>query len=219
MESCSSFWSLLIKLQEVSWLDWAKTLVDLLKGIAWPLAVFCLIWIFRKQIREKIPHLRNISPTSADFEMQPTSQATPGPFVAGPHRLSTVNDLVEKIQQELTPIIAESREPLLVRALAEARVLADFEFIFANIFKTQVDALRRLSEGSVSLEEAEKYFEDNVIPIRPELFAEWGFERWSAYLRSQGLVLLIDERVEITAKGNDFLQFVDSRKAGATLVN
>lgn len=130
------------------------------------------------------------------------------------HPLQTVTDLASAIGRELEEIASEHRQNRLIKALAEARTLADFEATFAVIFQTQIDALSELAERSYTTAEAQKYFEEFVAPVNPELYAEWGFDQWSQFLMSQKLVHGNGEKVEITQKGRDFLDFAINYKRG-----
>lgn len=41
-------------------IEWAKLLVDLLKGIAWPVALLSIFWIFRNELRPLMHRLKSI---------------------------------------------------------------------------------------------------------------------------------------------------------------
>jgi len=219
MQACANnFWEWFLS---ASWIEWAKTLVDLLKGVAWPATILLVVWLFRDEIKKQIPRLKEAGPTGFSFvdEGQPTTAPGPGQLTTADHPLETVNTLAVQISEELSAYVADQREPRLIRALAEARTLANFEFIFANIFRSQVMALQVLEEGPVTTEAAEEYFAKEVIPLNKELFEAWGFEKWSAYLVSQRLVHVEGGMVAITAKGRDFLEFVRQHKGGFVLAN
>ncbi|MGR9149485.1 hypothetical protein ACU8MT_08460 [Rhizobium leguminosarum] len=207
-------------MQGAAWLEWFKAIFDLLKGISWPLALFLVIWIFREPIRARIPFVIQLGPTGAVFQPgQQPDQGGANPLQTVSHPLPTVNDLATSIQEELLAFVPEQREQRLVRALAEARVMADFEFIFANIFQSQIDALSELASGPKAIAEAKEYFEETVRPMNKELYSRWDFEQWSAYLLSQKLVEVENGTVQITQKGIDFLDFVRRYKVGFHLSN
>lgn len=219
---CSSVSALWAALQTVAWLEWAKATFDLLKGVSWPLAIFGLFWLFRREIRERLPHLISAGPGGAVFE-PPQQQAPPAqPAVSldpPEHPLASVNELAKEIRRTVDITIAEKREPLLVQALADARIAANFEFIFSEIFQSQIDALRELKVRPKTISEAEQYFETEVIPRNKDLFEKWGFEKWALFLAAQRLVQVVEDKIEITQKGLDFLDFVKNQKAGFVRTN
>lgn len=215
MESfCSGFSGFWSGLQSVAWLEWVKTTFDLIKGVSWPLAVFGVVWLFRNQIRERIPDLISLGPSGAVLQppQQFGSPQLSSPLETATHALPSVNTLAQAVQEELEAFLPAQREPRLVRALAEARLFAEFEFIFGIIFNSQIEALKELSHGPKTTAEAEKFFEEEVRPISKELYDEWQFDKWSAFLIAQYLVQVDGGSVQITQKGRDFLDFVVRHK-------
>lgn len=215
METCTDFWGVVEGFGTVAWLEWAKVTFDLIKGIAWPFGLFCIVFLFREQLRARIPYIQQLGPTGATFgDPQPQGPLiSPAPLSID-HPLQTVADLAAAINRELEEIAAEHRQNRLVKALAEARTLAEFEAIFANIFQSQIDALSELSERPYTIAEAERYFAEFVTGRNPELYGEWGFDQWSEYLVSQRLVAAESGKIEITQKGRDFFEFATNYKRG-----
>lgn len=217
METCAGFWVFLngLALGSVEWLEWAKATFDLLKGIAWPAAIFWLVFLFRKQIRERIPHVIEVGPTRALFQQPPTQPIQSNASLEGtPERLPTVVELEKDVRARLEMIAPEYRESELVRAVAEGRLVANFEFIFASIFGSQIDFLNELKGGAKSQSECELYFTQQVVSKDEDFFSEIGFERWRSYLFSQELAVEEDGKMAITVKGVDFLFWVGAAKQG-----
>ncbi|WP_428428246.1 hypothetical protein [Pararhizobium sp.] len=214
------FWDFLAKTQNVFWLEWAKTIFDLLKGIAWPLVVFLLFFMFRAQLQERIKHLVSAGPTGAVFQpSQPSEPPTPSTLKTVRHPMSMVNENIELIQRQLLDIPENERTTRLISALAEAQIEAQFEFLFGSVFGSQIAALRVLARGMVTLDEAKKFFEEEVVPLNKTIYSEWGFDEWSRFLTSQQLAEINGDHVEITDRGRDFLLFVDVKKAGVPRYN
>lgn len=199
-------------------LEWAKVGADLLKAYAWPIAVFAIVYLFRKQIRALLPLTRKAGPGGLEFEPlpQPTDRKQDEGLqtVPPPHAMKTVNVLVGAIKEDLKKIDEKSRETALVASLAQARVEAAFEFIFGVIFQSQINALRELLSKSITLTEARKMYETIVVPSNPSLYTTIDFDHWSKFLIGQGLVKVEGDTFHITDAGRDFLLFVDTKKAG-----
>ncbi|MCJ8053899.1 hypothetical protein GB928_018745 [Shinella curvata] len=217
METCAGFWDFWagLNLSSVQWLEWAKAAFDLLKGIAWPAAIFWLVFLFRKQIRERIPHVIEVGPTRALFQQPQAQPIKANASIDGsPDRLATVVELEKDVKARLERIAPEYREVELVRAVAESRLVANFEYIFASIFASQIDFLLELTKSPRGEGDSELYFTQSVLSKDSEFFSEIGFERWRAYLLSQELAVLHEEKIEITDKGKDFLWWVERAKQG-----
>lgn len=222
----AAFWA---NWQAIAWLEWAKAIFDLLKGVAWPLAAFLVVWIFRKPLAKLIPQLRRAGPGGVEFD-PPTQPTSAPPIVSLRERsivvdttgleVSTAQDLEEKIRRDLQDVPDDERQNSLIRTLSFAMLAANFEFVFANIFQSQIDALRELARsGPKTMDEAENYFAERVLPVNREVFSEWGLERWSAYLRAQGLVNVAGGKISISQKGIDFLHWIDTFRSGFARFN
>lgn len=203
-------------LSNVNWLEWAKTIFDLLKGIAWPFSLLILVSMFAKEIRERIKDIVSVGPTGA--VLQTSSQSVrmkPSTGLTKPatHALATVQALISTIETQLSEIPEDEQIPKLISALAEAQTERNYEFVWGNIFGSQITALRRLKEaGSVSVEDAKRYYEEEVKKVHIAL-DDWPFEQWCEFLFVQQLVIKVESnRLALTDFGRDFLTFVDLRK-------
>ena len=213
---CSGFAGFWSGLQTVAWLEWAKTTFDLLKGIAWPFAAFGIVWIFRKQIRDRIPDLASFGPSGAVLNppQQRISSQQLATLEVASHPLATVNMVVDIVRADLADFTPEAKEPRLIRALAEARVLTNFESVFGVIFGSQIEALKLLLEGPIAFSDAEKRFEEEVSPIATGGQDSLSFEAWSRFLLFTYLVELNGDQFSITQKGRDFAEWVATTKSG-----
>lgn len=199
----------------VNWLEWVKALFDLAKGIAWPLAALIIVWIFKEEIRPRLAKITKASFTGVEFEGQPVeSQKLDQTITVKPHPMPSVNQLAQSIMLELAPYKEEEKIPALIQNLASARVEAIFEFIFGNIFQSQIDALRALSKTPISLEDGRRLYESRVIPLNPEIYPNFPFDNWLRFLEMNHLIKVEDDVAKITDLGRDFLNFIDTKKIG-----
>jgi hypothetical protein len=207
----------------IAWLEWAKVIFDLIKGVAWPLAAFLIVWIFRAQLRERIRDLISVGPTGAVLQApsQNASGTKPTADLSPPtHALRTAQRLITRIENELHMLPEEQRQRRLIESLAEARVERAFEWVFSLIFGSQILALRELTKSdSISLEDAERFFDETVKPLNPSLYSEAEFKDWARFLFDQQLIKSEGSRVSITEIGQDFLMFVGVQKPNVTRPN
>lgn len=202
-------------LMSVNWMEWAKTIIDLLKGTAWPLSVVFIVWIFRREIRERIKDIVSLGMGGA--VLQPSSQPNPVKPETGlkpeAHPLPTVRALAEKIEQQLAGMPPDTHVSRLIYALAEAQTERNFEFIWGLIFASQIHALRLLAnEPSVAMKDAREYYENEIRPKNDGL-KELSFDDWSRFLYGQNLISNVPPgRIAITDNGRDFLVYVDTLK-------
>ncbi|TBY93582.1 hypothetical protein E0H35_25655 [Rhizobium leguminosarum bv. viciae] len=204
---------------EINWLDWTKAVFDLLKGIAWPVSILSVVWIFRQEVRERIKDIISVGPSGAVLQVpkQPTVAKPATGLAETQHPLATVKALIDKIGVQLNDTPEDERIPKLVINLAEAQIERGFEFIWGLIFGSQVTALRRLKEqGPIPVDEAKRLYEKEVLPANKELLPDWDFDQWTLFLKNQQLVKLENDQFSLTDLGRDFLAFVDLRKQGAS---
>lgn len=172
------------------------------------------------EVRERIKDIVSVGPAGAVLQPPSHQPAQPKPptglIKPATHPLATVQLLISKIEAQLADVPEDERMPKLVSSLAEAQVEREFELIWGIIFGSQVEALRRLRDaGSVSIEHARKYYEEEVRPRFRETFSDWTFDLWSEFLKKQQLIFRTDDdRLVLTDLGRDFLAFVDLRKQG-----
>lgn len=109
----------------------------------------------------------------------------------------------------------EEKISVLARALATSRVALEFNNIANVIFGSQVTLLVQLSgtHNGITQNQAELIFEQAKTAF-PELHGERKLEDWLMYLHSNNLITSIENRIDITQFGTDFLKhLVDSRMA------
>ncbi|NSL22848.1 hypothetical protein [Agrobacterium tumefaciens] len=206
-------------MQSIEWLEWTKVTFDLAKGVAWPLSLFSLVWLFRDQIRARIPFMVQVGPTGAVFQgVQQTTAPGESATLNVSSEFVTVSSAVKNIRVELEGFIAEHREGRLINALAEARVFANFEFIFGAIFQTQIDFLSALEKGAKTTDESQALFNDLTARLNKE-FIEWGFVNWVNFLRVNELIDTSTGEFSITQKGRDFVLFVRKYRLGVIRPN
>lgn len=109
----------------------------------------------------------------------------------------------------------EEKISVLARALATSRVALEFNNIANVIFGSQVTLLVQLSGtyNGITQNQAELIFEQAKTAF-PELHGERKLEDWLMYLHSNNLITSIENRIDVTQFGTDFLKhLVDSRMA------
>lgn len=206
-------------LTTINFLEWARTLFDLLKGVAWPLMLGFVVWQFRNELRERIKFLISVGPGGAGFQPPPQPvAASPIEGLSPPeHALRSAQALSRRIEEEARQLPEEERIRNLSIALAVAKFERVFEQIFSSIFGSQIQFLRHLvTVESISAVDADSYFKENLVVLSPDLYSEIGFIGWSRYLFTHQLIKMEGTQLAITQLGRDFLLFVDVNKPDAT---
>lgn len=122
------------------------------------------------------------------------------------------------VQNQLQAFNLKSEEEkisALARALATARVALEFNNIANTIFGSQITLLVQLSgtHNGITQHQAETIFEHAKAAF-PELHGDRKIDDWLMYLRSNNLITSIENKIDITQFGTDFLKYlVDSRMA------
>ncbi|HMJ44397.1 MAG TPA: hypothetical protein VK522_19190 [Pseudolabrys sp.] len=194
----------------------AQLLVDLLKGLAWPAVALILGFLFKTELRSLFPRIIKAGPggIELDREKQRIPRST-GELqeLPGLQRTAKMAEIEKSIHQALELYDSNKQVDLLVRHLAQSRLETVFERIYGAIFGSQILGLRALANtggGSVSKEEAIKFFDD-VKSKYPEFYGKSTFEDWISFLRSFELVRDNGNSVEITELGRDFLLYLTAR--------
>jgi hypothetical protein len=196
---------------------------DLLKGIAWPLAVIIIAVVFKNDIRAILPRMRKAGP--AGIELDPAEQqraastavatsTPPGELRALPGyiRSEPIAAIERSLHAALQQVPEGDRIDVLVRELAQARLERVFERIYNLIFGSQILGLRRLNERpSVTIDEARAFFEE-FRQANPDAYGSIGFEEWLGFLLNQGLVTRDGSSIAITDLGRDFLFYLAANR-------
>lgn len=192
--------------------------VDLVKGIAWPVAViFVVIW-FRKDISALVPRIRKLSASGLELANTSQSENTPNMLdektaISGRPLDKLVNpvaDELEKNNREVldglglkTPV---ERENILLRALAIQQMMKSFGIAYSGIFGSQIRALRELNSRKISYSEAKTMFAE--LKRENPALEKFSLENYMNYLLHWKFVSLADGYYSITETGRDFLRFI-----------
>jgi hypothetical protein len=109
----------------------------------------------------------------------------------------------------------EEKISVLARALATSRVELEFHKISKMIFGSQVTLLVQLSgtHNGITRQQAEAIFNQAQTTF-PDLYSGKKFDEWLSYIHSSNLITSVENKIDITQYGTDFLKFlVDSRMA------
>jgi hypothetical protein len=196
---------------------WVQTILDFVKNIAWPVVVLTLAFNFRKDLHDLANRLTKAGPAGVEFNPQrqlTIPPLTPGELkeLPGLARTKVMGELEAELHKQLQLFDADKRSDLLIHYLAQSRLEQLFEWIYGQIFGSQIAALRTLvaTGGQVTLVDAISYF-DNVKSSQGAPYQNVSFDQWSAFLRNQQLISVVADRVEITDLGRDFLLFLSTR--------
>jgi len=201
----------------IAWLEVFKAISTLLIGLAWPGSVVLLGYFFRKEISSKLADVETAGPGGVTFHKQQQPKADAMTTELIPHgTLTPFQKVIEdSIIKDLDAIADDKKMPILIAQLALAKIDRFFEYVYANIFGTQVHGLQQLRDagGTVTLVRAEQFF-DEVKAKFPEFYVNITFAQWFRYLEINRFAVIEAANVKLTDMGTDFLQFVAAQKAG-----
>jgi hypothetical protein len=195
-------------------IEYVKLAVDLLKGLAWPVAFFGTMFLFRVDVRALLPRLIKAGPTGMEFERQPQTLSQPwsGELNKLPNnrpRTAITEEIEKSLHAALQTIKDDQRIDVLVNELAVSRLHAVFERIYGPIYGSQIAGLRALvsAGGRVPMSDAVNFFNE-VKSRQPDLPAAIDFSSWSGYLQNSNLIKVENDSVEITELGREFLLYL-----------
>jgi hypothetical protein len=197
-------------------------LVDLVKALAWPVAVSVIAWRvgpkFLDAIRGRAVNVEGFGVRASISTVEQQIASTDNPVnrpaleAAAPAPPAVVRETVQLIEREIRTELAKyalaDREPALINALAATRVRGQHEFHYNRIFGSQIAGLKLLDErGSATVEEARAFFEPYA-GLYPQVYATYGFDGWLAFMVNGGLVARTADRLTTTPFGHDFLVYL-----------
>lgn len=210
-------------------MEWKQWFLEVMRALAWPATVLTLGLIFRRQlvaiadqIAKLIPRTTEASPTGFKFgDAAARQDAAPavGPGEAVkpldiPPATRMIGVIEKRILSDLTVVDSGKRVEVLTRLLAQARLMASHERVFAAIFGSQLNVLQRLArEGALSAAVVRDYYQ-LVQSTFGDAHRDRPFEMWIGYLARQQLLTLTEERIEITDLGRDFLDYIAAAYPG-----
>lgn len=134
------------------------------------------------------------------------------------HRINPLfaGEVETSIRQTATQVPPAERETYFCRALTVTFIYAQFELVWYNIFGSQIKALQRLNLGQLRREDIFPYYAE-VATANAKTYADYSFDKWLGFMRTQTLIRQDDDLIGITIKGKDFLKFLidDSKPVGA----
>lgn len=184
--------------------------VDLVTGIAWPVAVGGLVSFFLYKYRVEVGELlRRVRAVSLPFAFVTADQEAPkdvekavgelskttGEKGAGPARtVGTTQDWEQRAVEYKTALI--------------------YEQAYRVIFGTQLDLLRflNLNQAGLSADELDYFYQMHLTTVRSASPSRGSYhiprEQFLSFLTSWGLVQVTDNRYAITDFGQGFLEYL-----------
>jgi hypothetical protein len=210
------------------WVEAGNFVVEFVKAAAWPIAITTIALRFRTGLIGALPALfrgkveLEAFGAKAKFEAaeqqrsaaeNPATKKLPAlPAAQEPSPRPAVNIIEAGLRDALNQIEAGKSELVLLRQLAETRLVAEHEFTYNRIFGSQIFALKRWNEmGRVTVDDARKLF-DSVEKQYPALYSTYSFDNWLGFLVGRALVLQKGNALEISEFGRDFLIYLTERR-------
>jgi len=191
---------------------------DLLRGVAWPVAIIWIATLFHREIKTLILQIREVGPKGMRIAPSVQSEADSDKITGEKISKLKLEDLKDPVaiqiedstRKILKEIPEDEREARLIRALTLSQINKDFMLIYSNIFGSQIRALRTLNSGPISTAEASKYF--GALKMEFPVFTSWNIDSYLRYLIHWKLIEQHESEYYITETGRNFLRFiVDNR--------
>jgi hypothetical protein len=128
---------------------WVQAFLDFVKNIAWPVVVLTLAFCFRRDLHYLANRVTIAGPSGVEFDPQrqlTIPPLTPGELkeLPGLARTKVMGELEAELHKQLQLFDADKRLDLTVHYLAQSRLEQLFEWIYGQIFGSQIAALRSL---------------------------------------------------------------------------
>ena len=186
----------------------------------WPLLILGGVVYFRNEIKSAFARIKAVGPLGVTLDAPPPAQqpiATPA--VSANEVISGIKQFISP--EQLEPAVKSIKDDLakrtqnkdeqieiLVHALASTNIQVSHERTYRGIFGSQMSALLTMNNPSGATEETVKKIYDAAVAQYPELYKDFTFEKWVAFLMQGGLATHVEGRYEPTAYGRGFMKYV-----------
>jgi len=198
----------------------------MLETIVWPGVVLILglfaLFIFRKPLTEKISCITRAGKDGVLFEQQPDRVPEPeGPMLLsyGSIMKSAVSESVVSrervIEENIKHFSDEEKISALMREFARTKVSMEFQNISHFIFGSQFSFLIGLVSvpAGVPLKQAQDEYQA-ACEMFPDIHKDRTFEQWIGFLLQYSLIVILEDWIDATQYGKDFLKhLVDTNTA------
>ena len=201
----------------LSFLPFWKEFFILIAAVAWPASLLLIAYWFKGSIAEVIKRLSNVEVGNLKLGLQHPQQQSLEKNEELKTRLQSIakngldpnvlSQFEKSISDDLKKLNDSDRLPWLVTSLAQAIAEKIFAIAYANIFGSQIIALKELNtRGPHVIEAAEKYFQE--LRERDPLFSDWNLGHYLHFLKVFNFIEEKDSTYSITAFGKEFLLFL-----------
>jgi hypothetical protein len=201
-----------------TWLPYILLVVEFSKAIAWPAILALAIWFLRQPILSILQRVVSVKAGSVEFGLETVREAQLSKsnfgsleepsVVQNLPRTPAIQDQERAIREMLKLYPANEHEEILINAVAIEKLEKHFALVYANIFGSQIRALRELNQtgGVVDRKTAQEEF--SALQSEQPALNEWNLERYAMYLINNGLVESTERGFEITSMGREFVVFL-----------
>ena len=190
--------------------------------VSWPVAALILglaaMAVFRQPLSRLLDRTRKITKTGLEADAQPQD----GKLEIGPSATEELQRLFDnallvqresQIRTELERVAFKDqteREKFLIRILAAAAIIQQFERTYSLIWGSQLSALQFLNtRGVAGTDSVEvRLWYSQAAGREAELYEAYSFDQWLGFLQLHQLVARNGDVVAITLEGREFLKYL-----------
>jgi hypothetical protein len=214
-------------MESAMWVELGKFIVEFVKATAWPIVVLIVALSFKPGLLGALPSLfrrrleveaLGLFTAKIDAEQQqavtenPATEKLPEAAALAPSPRPAVNIIEARLRESVKGIETGKKEPTLVRALAETRLVAGHEYTYNRTFGSQIAWLKRLNEvGRATVDNAREFFKPYAEKF-PQVYSNYGFDGWLGFLKASELIAQNGDVLVISAFGQDFLIYLTERR-------
>jgi len=194
--------------------------VSTLTALAWPTAAVIAMFIFRKPITSLLYRVQKVSTSGIEAtppRQEPTSPELK-PSSAADRKMFDNAFLVQReelirLDLERRGIASAERERSLIRFLAAAGIMVQFDRTYYLIWGSQIRALQVLNSSGSAGADASLLQPAYEMAAKqdPLVYANYTFNQWLDFFVQNALIKLEGSKVTITIEGREFLKYLVER--------
>jgi hypothetical protein len=179
----------------VTLLQWLTFALEFAKALAWPIVAGFAVWWLRPFLiglrrgkleleaggfKARIDVAEQLQVVEAENAAQ--RNLLPPVPLPPPSDRPAITIVEQRLQDQLSKLPEEQRQPILVRALATAWMERGHEFVYNRIFGSQIRGLKTLDDmGGAPVDQAREFFKPYAEKF-PDVYASYGFDGWLRFL-------------------------------------
>lgn len=201
-------------------MEWFDHISEFIANIGWQLTLLIVVFVFKNPMSGLINRIIKISKSGVECS-QPTESRNLLDFEAlvaikgySKGTEEYIKELSQWLEDQLKAKIHSTTDikELLKLAVVDSLGALNLERIYSNIYGSQINAIKYLSDKDNAKLSDIRIFYDDASRTYEEVYKSMSFEAWVHYLSINNLVTVSDDNIKLKPAGKAFIPYLSSSK-------